>query len=101
MKAILDSPQLGAFVISFIITMAFVGVLLFAMVHGINDNQTLQLLTGALIQAFGMVVSYWIGSSSSSKNKDAVIAQQANTTAIATGVQPNDQSSTSRVGLHS
>jgi hypothetical protein len=76
MKAILDSPQLGAFIISFIITTAFVAVLFFAMFHGINDNQTLQLLTGALIQAFGMVVSYWIGSSSSSKNKDAIIAQQ-------------------------
>lgn len=83
LKGVLNSPQLGAFIISLIVTAAFVGVLIFAMIHGIQDNQTLQLLTGALIQAFGMVISYWIGSSSSSKNKDAVIAQQAITAATA------------------
>jgi hypothetical protein len=81
MLKVLDSPQLGAFIISFLITLTFMGVLAFAMFHGIQDNQTVQLLTGALVSSFSTVISYWIGSSSSSKTKDAVIAQQATTAA--------------------
>ena len=72
-----DSPQFGAFVISIVIVAAFVAVLTYAMIYGIKDNQTLSLLTGSLINAFGTVVAYWIGSSSSSRSKDAVIASQA------------------------
>ena len=85
---LLESPQLGAFVISLIITIAFTTVLFFAMIYGIKDNTTLQILTGALVQAFASVVSYWIGSSSSSKNKDVTIAQQsAAVAAQTTGVR--------------
>lgn len=81
MKALFDNPQLGAFVISVIVTLAFVGILAYAMIYGIKDNPGLQILTGALVSAFQAVVSYWIGSSSGSKNKDAVIAQQASSAA--------------------
>lgn len=81
MSKILDNPQLGAFVISFMVEGSFIGVLLFAMFHGIQENQTVQILMGALVASQTTVVSYWIGSSSSSKGKDAVIAQQAVTAA--------------------
>jgi len=72
-----DSPQFGAFVISIVITVAFIAVLGYAMVYGIKDNQTLSILTGTLVSSFTAVVQYWIGSSQSSKSKDAVIASQA------------------------
>ncbi len=83
MKGILDSPKLGAFIISFIVCVMFCVLLGYAMVRGLQDNAPLNQLTGSLIAAFSTVIAYWIGSSSSSKDKDSVIAQQANTTAAA------------------
>jgi hypothetical protein len=100
LKAILASPQLGAFVISVIIVLMFCAMCAYAMVHGLQDNAPLNQLTGALIAAFSTVYSFWIGSSSSSKNKDAVIAQQANTAAT-TGVPTNASTSSSGISLHS
>lgn len=67
----------GAFIISLLVTLAFAAVTAYAMVHGVTDNATLQGLVGSLTTAFSMVVSYWIGSSAGSKNKDAVIAAAA------------------------
>ncbi len=67
----------GAFVISFIVVIAFSGIIIFAMVHGVQDNPTLQSLMGAMTASFVAVVQYWVGSSSGSKNKDAVIAAAA------------------------
>lgn len=82
----MDSPKLGAFIISFMIVLTFMGTLLFSMLHGVQDNQTVQILMGALVGNFVTVVQYWMGSSSSSKDKDDVIAKQAdsNSTAINT-----------------
>jgi hypothetical protein len=85
MKSIVDNPQFGAFVISLIVVLAFVGMLVYAMIRGIADSQVLQLLTGSLVSSFSTVIAYWIGSSSSSKGKDAVIAQQASTQANGAG----------------
>ena len=100
MKQILDSPQLGAFIISFMVEACFIGVLIFAMFHGIQDNQTVQILMGALVASQSQVIQYWIGSTSSSKNKDAVIATQASTAATTSGV-PNATIVTPSVTLHS
>lgn len=69
--------EFGAFVISVVITIAFIGVLSYAMIYGIKDNQTLSILTGTLVSSFTAVVQYWIGSSRSSQAKDATIATQA------------------------
>jgi len=74
MFSLKDYPNFGAFVISLIVTLGFIGALVYAMVHGVQDNPTLQGLVGALTTAFSMVIGYWIGSSAGSKAKDAVIA---------------------------
>lgn len=84
MMKLLESPKLGAFVISLIVELTFTGVLIFAMFHGIQDNQTVQILMGALVASQSTVIAYWIGSSSSSKDKDDVIAKQVDTNATAT-----------------
>lgn len=96
MNAILSAPKLGAFVISLIVELTFTGVLVFAMFHGISENQTVQILMGALVASQTTVISFWIGSSASAKDKDEVIAKQADTSATATavaaqaaGVKPN------------
>jgi mannitol-specific phosphotransferase system IIBC component len=73
----LEQPNLGAIVISTIVTIAFVAITAYAMVHGVQDNPTFQQLIGAMTSAFSMVVGYWIGSSNSSQKKDAVIATVA------------------------
>lgn len=64
----------GAFVISVIVVGIFGAVLCYTMIHGAKDDPTLQSLIGALTTAFSMVVGYWIGSSSGSKQKDALLA---------------------------
>lgn len=84
MAKLFDSPKLGAFIISLIVELTFTGVLVFAMFHGIEDNQTVQILMGALVASQSTVISYWIGSSASSKDKDDVIAKQVDTNATAT-----------------
>lgn len=88
MQAILSSPKLGAFIISLMITIAFAVVLWYAVMHGILDNPGLNLLIGAIISYQGAAVNYWLGSSASSKDKDLVIAKQADTTAAAVAQQP-------------
>ncbi len=69
--------QFGAFVISVMVTAGFIAALAYTMIHGVQDNPTLQNLVGSLTTAFSMVVGYWIGSSVSSRNKDDTIATQA------------------------
>lgn len=80
----------GAAVISTIVTIAFAGItltLIFmgkALPQGVDTIVTL--LTGSLATAFGQVTSYWLGSSSSSKDKDALIGQALNKQAPDTGL---------------
>lgn len=87
MSKILETPKLGAFVISFTIVLMFAALMGYAMVKGLQDNAPLNQLTGAMIVAFTGVVNYWLGSSSSSKDKDAVIAKQADTASVTAGVK--------------
>lgn len=85
MTKLLESPKLGAFIISFTVVMMFAFTLAWVMIRGVADNPSLQLILGALIGAFTATIQYWIGSSSSSKDKDDVIAQQAATSAVQSG----------------
>lgn len=82
MNTVLNSPKLGAFVISVLVVVMFGSLMSYAMVKGLQDNAPLNQLTGAMIVAFTGIVNYWIGSSSSSKDKDLVIAKQADTSAV-------------------
>lgn len=75
MKILGDSP--GAVIVSLLVVVIFAVLVVYAMVKGIGDSPTLQLIIGAEISAFSTVVSYWLGSSSSSKGKDATIAAMA------------------------
>lgn len=86
MQAILSSPKLGAFIISTLVVVMFGALMGYAMRYGLQDNAPLNQITGAMIVAFTGVVNYWIGSSASSKDKDLVIAKQADTSATATAV---------------
>jgi hypothetical protein len=58
-----------------IITFGFLGTLLFVLRWGtpVNGGDALLIMLGALGASFTSVVSYYYGSSSSSKNKDATI----------------------------
>ena len=81
MSKILEIPKLGAFIISALVVLMFGALMSYAMVRGLQDNAPLNQITGAMIVAFTGVINYWIGSSSSSKDKDNVIAKQADTAA--------------------
>lgn len=90
MQALLNM-KVGAFVLSVIITALFSSVVLVAMYHTIpDDNKMLLILIGSLTTNFGTVVSFWMGSSASSRDKDDVIAKQADTanTNAAAAVKP-------------
>lgn len=73
-----DPAAWGPHVIALVITCTFCSLIFFAAKFGIGDNQSLQQLIGALTIGFGSVTNYYLGSSISSKGKDAVIAQMAN-----------------------
>ena len=76
-----DPAQWGAPVVALIVTVTFCILIFYAAKFGMSDNQALQQLVGALTIAFGNVVGYYLGSSSASKGKDAVIAQMASSAA--------------------
>lgn len=78
MSKILEIPKLGAFIISFVVVVMFGALLIYSLMHGgFQDNA----VTGALTAQFVLSVGYWIGSSSSSADKNAIIAKQADTAA--------------------
>ena len=72
-----DPAQWGAPAVSLIVTITFCVLIFYAAKYGMSDNQALQQLVGALTIAFGNVTGYYLGSSSSSKVKDATISQMA------------------------
>lgn len=92
MNAVLNSPKLGVFIVSTLVVLMFGALMSYAMVEGLQDNAPLNQITGAMIVSFTGIVNYWIGSSSSSKDKDLVIAKQADTSAVVaatTAAKPN------------
>lgn len=74
------TSKLGQIIVSVVVTIGFV-TLLFLWVYrpvSIADgaaSEVLNVLVGALAAAFGQVVSYWLGSSAGSKDKDETLAQ--------------------------
>jgi hypothetical protein len=65
----------GAIVMSVIICVIFGAALVFGYLS--DDRTILNMLVGAAISNFTIVVGYWVGSSSSSAKKDDVIAESA------------------------
>jgi hypothetical protein len=66
----------GAPVVSALVVGGFIATTAFVVVHGVNESPIALTVLGALVAKFGTVVDYWLGSSSSSRAKDAVIAGQ-------------------------
>ena len=64
----------GAPVMSTLITIGFLGIVGWSVVHGVADNPITQMLVGTFAASFGSVVTYWLGSSASSHAKDSTIA---------------------------
>ena len=64
----------GAPVVSTIITMGFLAITSYAVVHGVADNPVTQMLVGTFAAAFGTVAQYWLGSSAGSHAKDSTIS---------------------------
>lgn len=66
----------GRSLISLIVVIGFFGILVLLLKQKLEGNaapDVLLVLLGALGQAFGQVISYWVGSSSGSKQKDDTI----------------------------
>jgi hypothetical protein len=63
--------------LSVIITVGFLGLLTGMMTDYLhaNDNQAMLIMLGALGVAFGQVMNFWLGSTSSSSRKTEIIAQ--------------------------
>ena len=70
-----DPQAWGAPVVSVIVTTVFCGLVVYSAKYSIADNQTTQTIVGSLTLAFGQVVGYYLGSSSSSRAKDTTIAK--------------------------
>jgi hypothetical protein len=71
--------------VSIIVGMGFFGTLALLLKGGINFNETigqvLLILIGSLVSYMNQVVNFWLGSSASSADKTAQIAQMATTAA--------------------
>jgi protein-S-isoprenylcysteine O-methyltransferase Ste14 len=70
----------GRVVVSIIVTSGFMGVLVLVITTktaGNSPTEVMLVMLGALGAAFGQVVSYWVGSSSGSAQKDAAIQDMA------------------------
>lgn len=69
----------GAVLVSVMVVAFFGGILtIWIFVSVRPENQSiLNVLVGALAAAFIQVISYWVGSSSGSKGKDALLLQAA------------------------
>jgi protein-S-isoprenylcysteine O-methyltransferase Ste14 len=70
----------GRVLISVIVTVGFMGVLILVITTKTQGNappEVMLVMLGALGAAFGQVVSYWVGSSSGSAQKDNAIQNLA------------------------
>jgi hypothetical protein len=70
----------GRVVVSIIVTSGFMGILVLVITTktaGNSPTEVMLVMLGALGAAFGQVVSYWVGSSSGSAQKDAAIQDMA------------------------
>lgn len=88
--ALANNPMAwGAPTVSIIVTIGFFGILtiliFFGMKEGTQVSQIINITVGALAAAFATVVSFWLGSSEGSRNKDA-----QTTVAIQTQVKQNE-----------
>lgn len=71
----------GRVTISTIVTAGFLYILILVITTKTQGNATpevMLVMLGALGSAFGQVVSYWVGSSSGSAQKDQAIQNMAN-----------------------
>ena len=87
--ALANNPMAwGAPSVSIIVTLGFFGILtllIFGVGQNVQQNQIINITVGALAAAFATVVSFWLGSSEGSRNKDA-----QTTVAIQTQVKQNE-----------
>ncbi len=70
----------GRVLISVIVTVGFIGVLILVITAKTQGNappEVMLVMLGALGAAFGQVVSFWVGSSSGSAQKDTAIQNLA------------------------
>jgi len=64
---------IGAIVVSVLNSLAFITAL--AMAYRVQDAASISLLIGAVVANASTVVSFWLGSSSGSMQKTALLAQ--------------------------
>jgi hypothetical protein len=64
----------GAPVVSVLVVAGFLALVAGMMFRTVPDSQVALVLFGSLSTAFGSVISYWLGSSAGSKDKDAMLA---------------------------
>jgi lysozyme family protein/peptidoglycan hydrolase-like protein with peptidoglycan-binding domain len=88
--ALANSPMAwGAPVVSVLVTLGFFGILLILVLNGMAEGtqvaQIINITVGALAAAFATVVSFWLGSSQGSRQKDA-----ATTAAMESQVKQTD-----------
>ena len=70
----------GRVLVSMVVTVGFMGVLVLVITTKTQGNaptEVMLVMLGALGAAFGQVVSYWVGSSSGSAQKNAAIQNLA------------------------
>lgn len=70
----------GRVLISLVVTIGFMGVLVLVITTKTQGNaapEVMLVMLGALGAAFGQVVSYWVGSSSGSAQKDTALQNMA------------------------
>jgi hypothetical protein len=71
----------GRALVSVIVVAGFLGVVILIITTKMQGNapsEVLLVMLGALGQAFGQVVSYWVGSSAGSTQKDQALQNIAN-----------------------
>ena len=59
----------GAPVVSSVVSLGFISVAFWAVIHGIVDNPVTSMLLGALATKFSTTVDYWLGSSFEAPSK--------------------------------
>jgi hypothetical protein len=67
----------GAPVVSVLVVAGFLALVAGMMFRTVPDSQVALVLFGSLSTAFGSVISYWLGSSAGSKDKDSTLASIA------------------------
>lgn len=73
----------GRVLVSVIVTVGFMGILVLVITtktQGNTPTEVMLVMLGALGAAFGQVVSYWVGSSSGSAQKDTALQKIAEKT---------------------